>query len=450
MTEIYKTNHILQITEKCMSDVCCVIFQEIKKFIKGVSEKIKKTRDKYGINDNGTTEPRVLYQLDRITPTQIEKFLETCRDKYMRAQMEPGSAVGALCAQSIGEPGTQMTLKTFHFAGVASMNITLGVPRIKEIINASKAISTPIITAQLDKDDDADYARLVKGRIEKTLLGEISEYIEEVFLPDDCFILIKLSLERIRLLRLEVNAETVRYSICMSKLRVKPGDVAVHGEAVVCVTPRENSKSSMYYVLQFLKEDLPKVVVQGIPEVSRAVIHIDEQSGKEKYKLLVEGDNLRAVMATHGVKGTQTTSNNTYEVEKTLGIEAARTTIINEIQYTMVNHGMSIDRRHVMLLSDLMTYKGEVLGITRFGLAKMKESVLMLASFEKTADHLFDAAYFGQKDSVCGVSECIIMGIPMNIGTGLFKLLHKANRDPSPPRRPLIFDTDEFHIPLVT
>ncbi|XP_068255331.1 DNA-directed RNA polymerase III subunit RPC1 isoform X1 [Nyctibius grandis] len=424
--------------------------EEIRKFIKGVSEKIKKTRDKYGINDNGTTEPRVLYQLDRITPTQLEKFLETCRDKYMRAQMEPGSAVGALCAQSIGEPGTQMTLKTFHFAGVASMNITLGVPRIKEIINASKAISTPIITAQLDKDDDPDFARLVKGRIEKTLLGEISEYIEEVFLPDDCFILVKLSLERIRLLRLEVNAETVRYSICISKLRVKPGDVAVHGEAVVCVTPRENSKSSMYYVLQSLKEELPKVVVQGIPEVSRAVIHIDEQSGKEKYKLLVEGDNLRAVMATHGVKGTKTSSNNTYEVEKTLGIEAARTTIINEIQYTMVNHGMSIDRRHVMLLSDLMTYKGEVLGITRFGLAKMKESVLMLASFEKTADHLFDAAYFGQKDSVCGVSECIIMGIPMNIGTGLFKLLHKADKESTPPRRPLIFDNNEFHIPIVT
>ncbi|KAI3365191.1 hypothetical protein L3Q82_010287 [Scortum barcoo] len=424
--------------------------EEIRKFIKSVSERIKKTRDKYGINDNGTSEPKVLYQLDRITPTQLEKFLETCRDKYMRAQMEPGSAVGALCAQSIGEPGTQMTLKTFHFAGVASMNITLGVPRIKEIINASKNISTPIITAHLDVEDDADYARLVKGRIEKTLLGEISEYIEEVFLPDDCFILVKLSLERIRLLRLEVNAETVRYSICMSKLRVKPGDIAVHGEAVVCVSPRENSKSSMYYVLQSLKEDLPKVVVQGIPEVARAVIHIDEQSGKSKYKLLVEGDNLRAVMATHGVNGSRTTSNNTYEVERTLGIEAARSTIINEIQYTMVNHGMSIDRRHVMLLADLMSYKGEILGITRFGLAKMKESVLMLASFEKTADHLFDAAYFGQKDSVCGVSECIIMGIPMNIGTGLFKLLHKADKDPSPVRRPLLFDNTDFHIPLFT
>uniref|UniRef100_A0A3P8TVE8 DNA-directed RNA polymerase n=1 Tax=Amphiprion percula TaxID=161767 RepID=A0A3P8TVE8_AMPPE len=107
------------------------------------------------------------------------------------------------------------------------------------------------------------------------------------------------------------------------------------------------------------------VVVQGIPEVARAVIHIDEQSGKNKYKLLVEGDNLRAVMATHGVNGSRTTSNNTYEVERTLGIEAARSTIISEIQYTMVNHGMSIDRRHVMLLADLI----------RFGLTSNKQFI---------------------------------------------------------------------------
>ncbi|XP_016368895.1 DNA-directed RNA polymerase III subunit RPC1-like [Sinocyclocheilus rhinocerous] len=366
--------------------LCCkdTFLEEIRKFIKTVSEKIKKTRDKYGINDNGTTEPKVLYQLDRITPTQLEKFLETCRDKYMRAQMEPGSAVGALCAQSIGEPGTQMTLKTFHFAGVASMNITLGVPRIKEIINASKNISTPIISANLDTVDDPDFARLVKGRIEKTLLGEISEYIEEVFLPDDCFILVKLSLERIRLLRLEVNAETVRYAICTSKLRVKPGDIAVHGEAVVCVTPRENSKSSMYYVLQSLKQELPKVVVQGIPEVARAVIHIDEQSSKQKFKLLVEGDNLRAVMATHGVNGNRTTSNNTYEV------------------------------------------------------ATVRDTHTLIKLF----------TFLNVPSANGSVSECIIMGIPMNIGTGLFKLLHSATKKPNPPRRPLLFDSPDFHIPL--
>ena len=111
--------------------------------------------------------------------------------------------MGALGAQSIGEPGTQMTLKTFHFAGVASMNVTLGVPRIKEIINASRNISTPIITARLEDPHDAEYARVVKSRIEKTYLREIAQYIEEVFLADECCIVVKIDLERIRLLKVD-------------------------------------------------------------------------------------------------------------------------------------------------------------------------------------------------------------------------------------------------------
>ncbi len=124
--------------------------------------------------------------------------------------------------------------------------------------------------------------------------------------------------------------------------------------------------------------------------MNRAVIHIDDSQGgtSYKYKLFVEGDNLREVLATQGVKASKTTSNNTYEVSAVLGIEAARQTIMTEINYTMESHGMSIDRRHITLLADLMTCRGEVLGITRHGLAKMKESVLMLASFEKTGDHL--------------------------------------------------------------
>jgi DNA-directed RNA polymerase III subunit RPC1 len=112
----------------------------------------------------------------------------------------------------------------------------------------------------------------------------------------------------------------------------------------------------------------------------------------------------------------------------------------------MVNHGMSIDSRHVMLLADLMCFKGEVLGITRFGLAKMKESVLMLASFEKTADHLFDAAFHGQRDAICGVSECIIMGIPMSIGTGMFKLLHRHKSPAVARQKKLLFDNPDFHL----
>ncbi|KAK2152800.1 hypothetical protein LSH36_317g01042 [Paralvinella palmiformis] len=427
--------------------------KELQDYVYSLARNMEETTRRYSITDESAAKCPVLNQLARITATQVKEFLVLCREKYMKSKIEPGTAVGAVAAQSIGEPGTQMTLKTFHFPWCSIdeypyfMFIGISVTHlIKEIINASKNISTPIITACLDKDSDPEFARIVKGRIEKTLLGEVSEYIEEVFLPDDCFLLIKLDMDRIKLLKLEVSVDSIRESLLLSKLRLKSNQIRIHSSAALSIVPMETSKSSMYFILQQLKETVPKVVIKGISTVNRAVIHIDEKKGDTTYNLLVEGDNLRQVMATVGVKGSETTSNNIYEVEKTLGIEAARTTIIKEIAYTMTSHGMNIDLRHIMLLADLMTFKGEVLGITRYGLAKMKESVLMLASFEKTADHLFEASYHGQRDAINGVSECIIMGIPMGIGTGLFKLLHKALRDPEVKKRPLVFDTD-LHIP---
>merc|ERR1719239_1142567 len=189
---------------------------------------------------NGCELTQMQKQVERVTRTQLTKFEDICRQKYCKAVMEPGTAVGALCAQSIGEPGTQMTLKTFHFAGVASMNITQGVPRIKEIINASKTISTPIITAELEDPTDPDLARRVKGRIERTSLGEVSEYLEEVYLPDDCFILIKLDMDRIRLLKLEVNVHTIVHSILLSKLasklKIRVPDIKVHNKSILSVS----------------------------------------------------------------------------------------------------------------------------------------------------------------------------------------------------------------------
>lgn len=101
---------------------------------------------------------------------------------------QAGSTVGAVGAQSIGEPGTQMTLKTFHFAGVATMNVTLGVPRIKEIINAAKVISTPIISCKLVTNDSEASARIVKGRLERTHLGDVSIFLQLFALPYRLFI----------------------------------------------------------------------------------------------------------------------------------------------------------------------------------------------------------------------------------------------------------------------
>ena len=375
------------------------------------------------------------------TEPQLRVFLQRCKERYERKRIEPGSAAGAVGAQSIGEPGTQMTLKTFHFAGVAAMNATLGVPRIKEIINASKTISTPIMKVDLENDADVISARIVKGRLEKTLLGEVAEHIRIRIQPKfgQHEIVVKLDADAIQALQLDIDANVVGARIMASplasklKLRDRQFLIRREGQMELSITleadddkkDKDKSKEDAYtHLLTQLTQFrtlLPQVIISGIPSVGRAIIN---DTGAGRYELLVEGNDLQAVMGTDGVKGHSTSSNHVMEVEKTLGIEAARQCIMDEIHETMGAHGMHIDMRHIALLADVMTYKGEVLGITRFGIAKMKDSVLMLASFEKTTDHLFDAAVHGRRDAVEGVSECIIMGMPMPIGTGLFQLRH--------------------------
>ncbi|KAI9222317.1 DNA-directed RNA polymerase III subunit C1 [Blastocladiella britannica] len=391
-------------------------------------------------------------QLFSITRAQLGAFIDIARRKYRKALIEPGSAVGAVGAQSIGEPGTQMTLKTFHFAGVASMNVTLGVPRIKEIINAAKAIATPIITARLVARESETAARIVKGRIEKTRLGDIAHCIDLVYCSQSAHLEIRIDFAVIRALQLEIHLGTIHSSLVSTKLlKLAPSQVCVYPERRAIVVMADNMTDLLHY-----KRVLPDVLVNGYGSIRRAVISesqtpSDKPAGGPAYDLLVEGLGLRQVMNTDGVVGELTKSNHIVEVEQVLGIEAARGTIINEIQYTMSTHGMTIDPRHVMLLADVMTFKGEVLGITRFGVSKMKDSVLMLASFEKTTDHLFDASLYSKRDPVEGVSECIIMGIPMPIGSGIFKLVQKVETTKIT-RPPLLFDLPQWEssAPLVS
>lgn len=154
------------------------------------------------------------------------------------------------------------------------------------------------------------------------------------------------------------------------------------------------------------------------------------------HSLVVEGTDFRAVMTSPGVDGVNTTTNNIVEIEAVLGIEAARSKIMTEIKYIFDQYGMGIDYRHIMCLADLMTCKGLVLGITRFGIVDMKESILHSASFERTTDQLFDAAAKGMSDHVAGVSESIILGNQMPIGTGLLDVKCDADKQ-IPARRPL-------------
>lgn len=174
--------------------------------------------------------------------------------------------------------------------------------------------------------------------------------------------------------------------------------------------------------MQQLRLALPKVTVDGIPTIERVVI--SKKPDSENYILYIEGTDLMSVMVTDGIVSSQVISNSINEVEKVLGIEAARSTIIDEIKYVMGSYEINIDNRHLMLLADYMTFMGEVLGITRFDIAKIKESTLMHASFENTADQLFYAALHGITDKIEGVSECIIVGAPIPMGTGLVRIYH--------------------------
>ncbi|WPK24139.1 hypothetical protein PUMCH_001399 [Australozyma saopauloensis] len=434
-------------------------YNTLRNFLGDKAYKLAKLREEKGlqafltrIDDNldemlvedDDVRTRAVSQLLKISAKSVEKFMEQCLYKYIRAKVEPGTAVGAIGAHSIGEPGTQMTLKTFHFAGVASMNVTLGVPRIKEIINAAKVISTPIINSVLVNEDDEFAARVVKGRIEKTLLKDVAYYIEDVYRNDMAYLSIKIDLKTIEKLQLELTIDNIRQAIAKApKLKISNHEVSVysHDRINVLVTAREpksellaataasdynavDRNNAVFFRMQQLKRALPDVVIKGFSKISRAVINIRDDNKKE---LLVEGYGLKEVMSTDGIVGTKTTTNHILEVYEVLGIEAARGSIIAEIDYTMSKHGMSVDHRHVQLLGDVMTYKGEVLGITRFGLAKTRDSVLQLASFEKTTDHLFDASFYMKNDKIEGVSECIILGQTMSIGTGAFKMVKTSH-----------------------
>ncbi|KAJ9156363.1 DNA-directed RNA polymerase subunit [Pleurostoma richardsiae] len=443
--------------------------ETIHKYVSARTTKLAKARKLAGLNpgddpanmqlDSVNEDPAQRAHVERVakvSQTTLQLFIRMCLEKYKKARVEPGHAVGAVGAHSIGEPGTQMTLKTFHFAGVAGMSITQGVPRIKEIINASKSISTPVITCPLENNKQIEAAKVVKGRIEKTYLSDVLAFIEDEWERDKGTIVLQIDMAALQDMHLDIGMKDIANAIIKhKKMKVEPQDInvgpgyleiyvrntwvdtAAVKRAARTKTASIEDPSDMLLRVNYLRRTLPTVAISGYPDATRAIIQSSEQS---EHTVLVEGYGLRACMTTEGVIGTKTRSNAVLECRDVLGIEAARTTIAYEIQEVMKD--MNIDPRHMQLLADVMTYKGEVLGITRFGLSKMRDSVLQLASFEKTPDHLFEAAAGMKTDRIEGVSECIIMGQTMHVGTGAFQVVRRLgiSDDKLAPKKTLFED----------
>lgn len=350
-----------------------------------------------------------------VNQAKLKKILDATVQEYEEAKVHSGEAVGIISAESIGEPGTQMTLNTFHFAGVAEMNVTLGLPRIIEILDGRKVLKTPAMEIYLKSPyskgkDIKEFALNIK----ETKLGEIA--LEFSISLVDAEIEVKLDKDKMKTLGL-TNAQVVA---AVSK-QLKKFNVKDNKEYLLLKSrAKEESLNEVYKV----KESIKEIHLKGIKGISEVL----PLKRGEEYLIVTAGSNLSEVLQIDGVDAHRTLTNNIFEIEKVLGVEAARQAIINEVCKVIENQGLNVDVRHIMLVADTMCFIGSVKGITRYGVVSEKASVLARASFETPIKHIINAALIGEVDKLNSVVENVMLNQPVPIGTGIPQLVTKSKK----------------------
>lgn len=349
----------------------------------------------------------------RVSKTQLRQILEKVASEYKAAQVEAGESVGLVSAESIGEPGTQMTLNTFHFAGVAEMNVTTGLPRIIEILDGRSTLSTPMMEIYLKKPySQGKNIRQIAMSIKETKLNEIAtEFTTNIA---ESTIEIKLNTDKMK----ELEIASVSLSRTIQK-NVK-GTVKVDRDNLLIKVDDKEGVTEVYKS----KERLKKLHIGGIKGITQV---LPVKRGDE-FVIITAGSNLKAVLELDFVDETRTTSNDIFEVESVLGIEAARKQIIAEVTRVINEQGLNIDVRHIMLVADMMCASGNIKGVTRYGVVSEKSSVLARASFETPIRHIVNAALVGEVDKLNSVIENVMLNQPVPLGTGLPSLRIKGEK----------------------
>ncbi|MEA1984455.1 MAG: DNA-directed RNA polymerase subunit A'' [Euryarchaeota archaeon] len=340
-----------------------------------------------------------------VTKKELEEIIERVMDGYNFSCVEPCEAVGVISAQSIGEPGTQMTMRTFHYAGVAEINVTLGLPRLIEIVDARKTPSTPMMTVALAETyaNDRDQARKIAWDIEATHIEHLADLT-----TDSANMQLIIDLNEKVLHQRDIDASSVA-----EKLSDGLGVLVSISDSVpdqIIVVPNNPS----YRELLQIAKKIHTITLKGIDGIKRVVVRKEDN----EYTLYTEGSELKAVLEVDGIDPTRIYTNNIGEIYEVFGIEAARNSIIKEAMETLSEQGLTVDVRHIMLVADIMTCDGEVKQIGRHGISGEKASVFARAAFEVTVNHLLDAGMRGELDELNGVTENIIVGQPIKLGTG--------------------------------
>ena len=372
---------------------------------KATKEEIEKLTKKY----TKTFNPRLIRQVNKaLNTSQLSKEgIETVCKKglklYDKSRVEPGQAVGIVTAQSIGEPGTQMTLRTFHTAGIAEKNVTLGLPRIIELVDARKKPATPAMDIYLDKKIKASRESAVS--VARNILEtSINDLVTDVETDHSTEIILEFDSERLR----SRNC-TMEDVISVLESNKKFTQKAVKDNVIITLVEESDS-----ITVNTLLNKIRKIIVKGVPEIER--VTLKEENGE--WVIQTTGSNIIKVFEVEGIDKFNVRSNNIFEIATALGIEAARNALISELKATLENQGLEVDVRYLMLVSDLMCHKGYLQQIGRHGIAGSKDSVLARAAFEITVPTIARAAKEGEIEELKGITENVIVGSQIPIGSG--------------------------------
>jgi DNA-directed RNA polymerase subunit A" len=371
----------------------------------------------------------------KVSGAEFDKAVKAVADRFHRATVDAHESVGIVAAQSIGEPGTQMTLRTFHYAGVAEMNVTLGLPRLIELVDARRVPSTPMMTVFVEKKvrADRDEVQRIALQIEVTnvpdvaSIGTVVEDLKVLVTPQPALMQAR-GVKRADLERALHEGLDERYF----KLQGGSGggesrtfEIHLTENPPTSRSKKDEPAEEMPFKrLLEASEEAKAIRIKGVTGIKRALI----KKERDEYVIYTEGSNMEGVLDIGGVDAARTTTNSVFEIYKVFGVEAARAALIQEAGRTLSEQGLTVDIRHLMLVSDVMTNEGDIRAIGRHGISGKKTSVLARAAFEITAAHLLRAAITGEVDELKGVAENIIVGQPITLGTGAVNLVYRPTR----------------------
>jgi len=339
-------------------------------------------------------------------------LLNEVRKEYINSSFEPGEAIGIISAQSISEPATQMTMRTFHFAGSVGIRVTRGLPRLIEIFDAKKEPATSVMTIYLKKryNNKQDSEKIAEEITEKTLRNFVTSISLDLTSKK-----IKIKIKKLKKKQMNEIVSRLRKKFKTLKISLR--------ESLLMIEIKE--RESTIKDLQKIKKKMLDLCVSGISEVKNAIV---VKEGND-WVIRTSGSNFLKIMTINEIDFMRSYTNNIQELAEVLGIEAARNAIIIETKNTMKQQGLDIDDRHIVLVADIMTLSGNVIPIGRYGIAGMKPSILTRAGFEETVKHLVKASVRQEEDKFDAIFDNVMVNQQVPVGTGMFELIAKLGEE---------------------